>query len=95
MSGPIERRVQIENAWRARVERAEAAWAAARDEYNRALAEYNRALAELDEAPPTESRMALEEAASREQSARAEYWRILKIFVDLVVHRKLPEEEAG
>lgn len=95
MPDPIERRVQIENAWRGRLERAEAAWVAARDEYNAAEAEYNRVLGERGEAPSTESRMALEASASKEQITRAEYLRLLRIFIDLVVHRIMPEEEAG
>ena len=95
MSDPIRRREQIENEWRASLEKAEAAWSAARTEYDRALTEYNKALAELGEGPPLELRLALEEAGNREQLARAEYWRVLRIFIDLVVHRKLPDAEAG
>lgn len=92
---PIQRREQIENAWRARLERAAAVWAAAREDYDRCLADYNKAFTDLGEGPPLESRLALEAAGSKEQAARAEYWRILRVFIDLVVHRKLPEAEAG
>lgn len=95
MLEPIQRREQIENAWRGRLEKAEAAWSAARAEYNRALTDYNKALSELGEGPPLEFRLTLEQAASQEQATRAEYWRVLRIFIDLVVHRKLPDAEAG
>jgi len=91
---PIQRREQIENAWRARLEKAESTWSVARAEYNSALTDYNKALSELGEGPPLECRLRLEQAASREQAARAEYWQVLRIFIDLVVHRKLPDAEA-
>jgi hypothetical protein len=91
----IQRREQIENEWRARLETAASAWTTAREEYNRALADYHKALADLGEGPSLESRGGLEEAGSREQTTRAEYWRILRIFIDLVVHRKMPDAEAG
>ncbi len=96
MSDPIRTREQIENSWRLKLEAAAQASRLAHEQYNHVLEEYNRAFAAPDspEGPPAELRLKLERARSTEAAARAEYFRVLKIFIDLVVHRKLPDAEA-
>jgi len=96
VSDPIRSREQIENAWRIKLEEAAQTSRLAHEQYSRALEEYNRSLADhaAGNAPTAEQRVALEEARRTETAARAEYFRILKIFIDLVVHRKLPDAEA-
>lgn len=96
MSDPIRTREQIENSWRIKLESAAQASRLAHEHYSQLLEEYNRAFADPDspEGPTSEFRLALERARSEEAAARAEYFRVLKIFVDLVVHRKFPDAEA-
>lgn len=96
MSDPIRTREQIENSWRMKLEAAAQASRLAQEQYSQILEEYNRAFANPDspEGPTAELRLKLERARSTEAAARAEYFRVLKIFIDLVVHRKLPDAEA-
>lgn len=96
MSDPIRTREQIENSWRVKLEAAAQASRLANEQYSQILEQYNRAIADPDspEGPTAELRQALERARSEEAAARAEYFRVLKIFIDLVVHRKLPDAEA-
>ncbi len=96
VSDPIRTREQIENSWRIKLEAAAQASRLAHERYSQVLEEYNRAFAAPNspEGPPQELRLALERARSEEAAARAEYFRVLKIFIDLVVHRKLPDAEA-
>ena len=96
MSDPIRTREQIENSWRVKLEAAAKESRLAHEQYSEILEEYNRAFSDPDspEGPTAELRLALERARSEEAAARAEYFRVLKIFVDLVVHRKLPDAEA-
>ncbi len=92
MSDPIHSREQIETAWRIRLE-------AAGEAYRRAHRE-SGTLESLHKSTPQQGmanrlpdfESALVEARRREQLARDEYLRILKVFIDLVVHRKLPDE---
>ena len=96
MSDPIRTREQIENSWRIKLEAAAQASRRAHEQYSQILEEYNRAVADPDspEGPTAELRLTLEQARNAEAAARAEYFRVLKIFIDLVVHRKLPDAEA-
>jgi hypothetical protein len=93
---PIRTREQIENSWRIKLEAAAQASRIAHEQYSRALEEYNRAVADPESpgGPTPEQRLAFEQARTQESTARAEYFRVLKIFIDLVVHRKLPDAEA-
>lgn len=93
MSDPIHSREQIETAWRIRLETAGEAYRRAHRECG-TLESLHKGTPEPGMAsnrlPDVDS--ALAEARRREQLARDEYLRILKVFIDLVVHRKLPDE---
>jgi len=96
VSDPIRAREQIENSWRIKLEAAAQASRFAHEQYTGALEEYNRALADsqTQAGPTAEQRLIMEQARKHEAATRAEYFRVLKIFIDLVVHRKLPDAEA-
>jgi hypothetical protein len=49
----------------------------------------------MEQEPSAEIKALFEEARAAERMASAEYWRILKVFTDLVVHRQLPDEKVG
>jgi hypothetical protein len=96
VSDPIRHREQLENSWRIKLEAAAQASRLAHEEYSRVLEEYNRAFAvgNAGDGPTPEQRLALDQARRKEAAARAEYFRVLKVFIDLVVHRKLPDNNA-
>ena len=93
MLDTVRRREEIEYRWRARLDAAVAADRAAHERYTKALAEFNKSFSDAIKA--RQAGFELDEAHQNEQTARADYLRILKIFTELVVHRKLPEADAG
>ena len=85
---PSLARRDLENAWRVRSEMA-------RERYETASRLYRKLLDEKPEGliPGHDDPMAL--ARHAESEALAEYTRILKLFTELIVHGRIPEEESA
>ena len=81
-------RRDLEDAWRVRSE-------TARERYETASRQYRKLLDERPEglAPEQDDTLAL--ARRAESVALAEYTRILRLFTELTVHRRIPEEQLG
>jgi hypothetical protein len=80
-------REQIEEHWRESVK-------TARLKYEFAVAESRRVLAEQKQwpLPAPDGSGAIRNAILEESAARNEYIRTLKVFTDLTIHGKIPEE---
>ena len=85
---PSRARQDLEDAWRARSEMARARYEMARTRYRKLLE------AKPDgPTPPENDPLAF--ARHAESEALAEYTRVLKIFTDLTLHGRIPEEQLG
>lgn len=80
-------RAELAELWKGRLQTAE-------DRYILAAAQFQKAIKEQRDglAPAPDGVFALRKARSRESSTRREYMRVLRIFTDLTVAGKLPEE---
>ena len=85
---PSLTRQDLEDAWRVRCERA-------RERYEMASRRYRKLLDQKPEGliPRHDAPLAL--ARHAESEALAEYMRILKLFTELIVHGRIPEEQLG
>jgi CheY-like chemotaxis protein len=81
-----DRRRELEDLWRSKLEAARLRYNAATEEYRKLLKETPRGVA-----PGPGSPLAL--ARQRESEALAEYARVLGVFTDLAVHGRPPKEE--
>jgi hypothetical protein len=84
-------RREFEAAWRARVNRARAC-------YEEKVAIRKQMLAERSEwpinrQPDPDGRFALNLALKEESAARTEYIRLLRIFMKLILHGALPDQD--
>ena len=79
------RRREVEDSWRLRLEEAQARYLEAKEQYRKFL-----------QAQPdgSHSPSALELARQAESRARVEYTRVLRIFTELTVDGKMPEERS-
>ena len=80
-------RDELDDAWRARLEQALFQHRVASEAFQKALEEQDRG---LTLAPNGSYAVIL--ARQRELEARKEYRRVLRLFTDLVMHDKIPEE---
>jgi len=87
-SPPMIARHELEEAWRLRVEEA-------LQTYREATEEYRRVLREEPDGQPPDPESILARARQTESEALMEYSRLLRIFTDLTIHGKLPEETAA
>lgn len=81
-------RQELEDTWRRRVEESQ-------QRYQAATTEYRRLLQEEPDGRPHGPDSALARARQEESDALMEYSRMLRVFADLTVHGKLPEERYG
>ena len=81
-------RSELEELWRVRLEQAAKLHKAASIEFRKALDD----MREGRTVPPDGS-FALRKAGLEESAAIQEHTRVLRIFVDLTVYRKIPPEE--
>jgi CheY-like chemotaxis protein len=86
-SAPVPERQKLEELWRARLDHAVKCYQAATNEYRNLLQE------EPDGRPPSPD-SPFARARQAESGALMEYSRVLKIFTDLMVHGKTPDEYA-
>ena len=89
--GPLRRELEAE--WHQRLNRA-------RSRYEEKLAIRKEMLAErsvwpINLQPDPDGRFALNLARQEESAARTEYMRVLKIFLQLILHGTPPKEEPG
>ena len=79
-------RKDIEDFWRARLQRA-------REQHQNAMDESRRAILDhaLGASEPPDGSFALQQLHTRESAALREYMRVLKVFTDLIVNDKIPE----
>jgi CheY-like chemotaxis protein len=81
-------RYQLEDVWRRRFETAQA-------RYKEANARYRRLLQEEPDGQPPGADSPLALARREESEALEEYSHTLRIFTDLTIHGKLPDESSG
>ena len=79
-------RQELEDIWRSKLEQAH-------HRYQAATKEYRRLLAETPEGLPPGLDSALARARRAESEALAEYSQVLRVFSELTIHGKLPEEQ--
>jgi len=81
--------IEVENRWRARL-------AEAKRNHDQAVCQFRRAaeVYRVREIPASDGSLGLHQAISIESSARREYIRVLRLFTDLVVHGKVPKDDA-
>ena len=79
-------RREVEDSWRLRLEETQARYLEAKEQYREFLQ------AQPDGRPPSPS--ALELARQAESRARVEFTRVLRIFTELTVNGKMPEERS-
>jgi len=82
-------RIEIEDRWRTRL-------AEAKRNHDQAVAHFRRAAEEyrVKEIPASDGSLGLHQAISGESRARREYIRVLRLFTDLVVHGKIPQDDG-
>ena len=80
-------RDELEDSWRARLENARTQHRLASEDFQKALQEQGSGLTLAPDEP-----YAVRLARQRESDARKEYMRVLRMFSDLVMHDKIPEE---
>lgn len=80
-------RPQLEDLWRSKVEQAQLRYKAATEEYRKLLGETPRGVP-----PAPDSPLAL--ARQVESDALAEFTRVLRVFSQLTIHGKRPEEQS-
>ncbi|HTX36831.1 MAG TPA: hypothetical protein VME43_17500 [Bryobacteraceae bacterium] len=77
---------ELEDAWREKLR-------LARERYEEAAKAFRASWEEHSEGrPTTDSTFAIQHARKLESHALAEYMRVLKIFADLLLHGRVPEE---
>jgi|SRR5579872_545160 len=81
-------RHELEASWRSKLHETQERYQAATSRYRRVLQEQPKGLRQ----GPDDS---LAGARQAESQSLAEYARVLRIFVDLTVHRKIPEEQEA
>jgi CheY-like chemotaxis protein len=84
---PAPDRQQLEDLWRSKLEQAQRRYRAAADEYRKLLGQTAR------EAPPAPD-SPLVPASQAKSEALAEYTRVLRIFTELTIHGKRPDEQT-
>jgi CheY-like chemotaxis protein len=84
---PLPNRQELEETWRSKLEQAQLRYQAATHEYRRLLGETRDGLP-----PGPDSTVA--QARRAESEALSEYSNVLRVFAELVVHGKLPEEQT-
>jgi hypothetical protein len=78
-------RGELEDTWRGRLEECQ-------KQYQDASHSYRKLLAEEPDGQPPRPESPLARARQAESEALTEYSRVLRLFTDLTVHGKLPEE---
>ena len=81
-------RHELEDIWRARLEQSH-------QRYQEASKEYRKLLLEEPDGLPPSPDSPLARARQAESEALLEHFRVLRIFTDLTIHGKLPEETLG
>jgi len=84
---PNSSRLQLQEQFRIRLQKAKADYDDFSRHYSKVLAEQNQGLI-----PAPDGSHAVRQARVRESAALAEYMRVLRMFTELVIHDKLPEE---
>ncbi len=84
---PTPGRQQLEDLWRSKLEQAQLRYKAATEKYRKLLGEAPR-----DVPPAPDSPLAL--ARHAESEALAEYTRALRVFTELTIHGRRPEEQS-
>jgi len=82
-----DRRRELEDLWRSKLEQSRLRYSAATEEYRKLLRETPEPVAPRPDSP-------LAHARQRESETLAEYARVLGVFTDLAIHRKPPEEQS-
>src|SRR5579884_4470911 len=86
-SEPAPSRQQLEDFWRMAVE-------GAREHYTAATREYQKLLARAPEGAPLSPESPVALARQAQSEALAEYSRVLRVFTELTVHGRRPEEQS-
>ena len=84
--GSSDTRQEVEDYWRLRLEETQVRYGEAKEQYRKFLQ------AQPDGRPQSPS--ALELARQAESQARVEFTRVLRIFTDLTVNGRMPEERS-
>jgi hypothetical protein len=86
-TGQKQSLVELSQLWHGRLQIAE-------DRYILAAAQFQKAIKEQRDgmAPAPDGTLALRKARARESATRREYMRVLRVFTDLTVSGKIPEE---
>ncbi len=87
-SGPPSTLQEMEDFWRTRLDET-------RKQYERASVTFRQAAQDFTEKqmPLTDGNLRFRRAIREESAARREYMRALRIFTDLIIHGKIPEDE--
>jgi CheY-like chemotaxis protein len=84
---PVAARQELEDLWRTKVEDARGRYAAATEEYRKLLDGTPEGVPPNPDSPVARARQAQSEAL-------AEYSRVLRVFTELTVHGRRPEEQS-
>jgi CheY-like chemotaxis protein len=84
---PAAGRQELEDLWRAKLEEAQG-------RYNAATEEYRRLLAGKPDGVPANPDSPVARARQAQSVALAEYSRVLRVFTELTVHGRRPEEQS-
>jgi hypothetical protein len=87
ISEPSATRQMLEDCWRLRLEET-------RVHYRKATDQYRKLLQDQPAGRPQDPNGALALARQAESEARAEYARVLRVFTELIVNGKMPEERS-
>jgi hypothetical protein len=83
-------RKEIEDRWRLRLTQAQANYRTSSAAFCLAADEYRKR-----EIPSQDGHLRLSQALAAETRARGEYIRILKLFTDLIMYGRTPDDEEG
>jgi hypothetical protein len=80
---------ELEDFWRERLREARLKYEEASEVFKATRGEH------FESRPTADLILAIQRARNIESQALSEYMRVLRVFADLVVHGKLPPEDAG
>ena len=84
---PDAERQDVQELWRGRLADAKATYETAVSRFRTAAEDFR-----ADQTPGSDGRVSVHLAISEESSARKEYMRVLRVFTDLLLNGKIPEE---